>query len=56
MWKFIKDILFTLSELENVGICHRDIKPDNFIVTEDETKNEKIKLIDFENSTFKAMG
>ncbi len=36
----MKDILFTLSELETVGLCHRDIKPANFIVTEDENKNE----------------
>ncbi len=56
MVQFLKEIVFSLSELETVGICHRDIKPANFIVTEDDKKIEKIKLIDFEDSTFKVVG
>ncbi len=56
MLNFIKNTLFTLSELETVGICHRDINPENFIVTEDENKYEKIKLINFSTSVFKTIG
>ena len=41
------DLLFALNQLHRVGLIHRDIKPDNFIVyQESTTRKYHLKLID----------
>lgn len=39
-------ILLSLNHLHDKGICHRDIKPDNFIFKEKHESSE-LKMIDF---------
>jgi serine/threonine protein kinase len=39
----MRNLLEVVSYLHAVGICHRDLKPDNLIVADDMS----IKLIDF---------
>ena len=43
----LKNILETINYLHNEGICHRDLKPDNILVS---SLNEEIKILDFEVS------
>lgn len=44
----MKNLLEVVSYLHAVGICHRDLKPDNLIVADDMS----IKLIDFNVSVW----
>ena len=37
----------SLMKMKELQYCHRDIQPENIIVSYDENKNELIKLIDF---------
>lgn len=39
-------ILLTVNHLHSKGICHRDLKPDNFVF-ENHSKDAELKLIDF---------
>jgi calcium/calmodulin-dependent protein kinase (CaM kinase) II len=49
--KIFKQILVALSYCHHMGVTHRDLKPDNFIVTDD----LRVKLIDFGLSSENAM-
>jgi serine/threonine protein kinase len=46
MEKMVVSIISTLSYLQSVGICHRDMKPANMFLT----SSFEIKLIDFGES------
>jgi len=48
--KIIRELLKTVSYIHSVGVCHRDIKPDNILYN---PKKEKLKLIDFELAKIK---
>jgi serine/threonine protein kinase len=45
--RIIKEILLAVSYLHSEGVCHRDLKPDNILISSD---SNKIKIIDFEIS------
>lgn len=36
-----------VKELNDLGYFHRDVKPENFVYSENKNKEYKIKLIDF---------
>ncbi len=42
-WIFV-ELFRTLRYMHSKGVCHRDIKPDNIMINEQE---KKIKIIDF---------
>lgn len=44
--------LGALKYLHGLGICHCDIKPDNFLFLTDSVPDSTLKLIDFGNSKF----
>jgi serine/threonine protein kinase len=59
----IFDIVYTLAELQIIGICHRDLKLGNCIFLKEFMENEdenyfsnRIFLIDFGESDFKVVG
>lgn len=49
---YVRQICAAISALHNRGICHRDIKPDNFMVM----KTEDLKLSDFGLALFLPRG
>ena len=46
---YIQELLYAINYCHSQGIVHRDIKPDNIMVT----KNGSIRIIDFGLATFK---
>lgn len=49
--RLLQKILLAVSNLHHNNICHRDLKPDNFLF-EDVSANAELKLIDFGLSKF----
>lgn len=49
--KIFKQILISLNYIHSMGVSHRDVKPDNFMVS----KDLKVKLIDFGLSSQEAI-
>jgi len=47
MIRFTKSLIHALAYLQTLKVCHRDLKPDNFLVDE---KCENIFVIDFGES------
>jgi len=43
----MRSIIQVVKYLHSKGICHRDIKPEHFLLTTNERETQKIKLIDF---------
>ena len=43
----MRSIIQVVKYLHSKGICHRDIKPEHFLLTTKERETQKIKLIDF---------
>src|SRR3990167_5115344 len=44
---FFYQAVYAVNYLQHVGICHRDIKLDNFLLVDAEDQFPKLKLIDF---------
>lgn len=44
--QIMKKIFLAINHLHTVSICHRDLKPDNFMLVSDEPMSE-VKLVDF---------
>ncbi|KAF4653598.1 hypothetical protein FOL47_010428, partial [Perkinsus chesapeaki] len=53
--KIIRHILYAVSYLHSLNICHRDIKLENFVYTDD-TEDSKLKLCDFGFGTIVRQG
>ncbi len=43
----VTQILSALTEAHNLGLLHRDLKPDNLMVTQGSLGEEKVRLLDF---------
>lgn len=48
----LRTVAFSLKQLHNAGIVHGDLKPDNILIKQTESKAFTSKLIDFDNSYF----
>lgn len=45
--RFIRQAADALAAAHDVGVVHRDVKPDNLIVVRDEAGGEQVKVLDF---------
>ena len=43
----VVQLLWTLEEAHRSGVLHRDVKPDNILVTTDRAGREQVKLVDY---------
>ncbi|MBK07487.1 MAG: hypothetical protein CL932_22295 [Deltaproteobacteria bacterium] len=43
----IEQVCSVLEYVHQLGICHRDLKPDNILLVSEENRSEQVKVIDF---------
>jgi Tol biopolymer transport system component len=53
--RILREIGRALSAAHQVGVCHLDLKPENVIVSEAGSDEERVKLIDFGIARFKGL-
>lgn len=48
----MRQLLYGVNVLHEMGICHRDLRPENILVDEDTDEGPIIKITDFSQSSF----